>query len=199
MYLFELFRLQDVASQHVSMALRNNDRFQVTKPLPDVGGQLRKCYYLVKDVQEPKVQKILSWTDFGPFKSLDDKTLQSLAKSLVSLEVNICWFVHHIMLTFLLSQSFSIHSLRAKSSWLLLKVEYYQSQDFTRYPILSFLWCLISFCRKVLSETSSTTPNLNNLSWENILNPTIKQCNSMTSEASVGKYWRLWNISTAKD
>ena len=115
-YLFELFRLQDVASQHVSMALRNNDRFQVTKPLPDVGGQLRKCYYLVKDVQEPKVQKILSWTDFGPFKSLDDKTLQSLAKSLVSLEVNICWFVHHIMSTFLLSQSFSIHSLRVKSS-----------------------------------------------------------------------------------
>ena len=69
------------------MALRNNDRYQVTKTLAGIGGQLRNCYYLVKDGQQPKIQKILNWTDFGPNKFLEDKTLQSLAKSFSTLEV----------------------------------------------------------------------------------------------------------------
>ena len=66
----------EIATQHVSMALRNNERYQIIKPLAGIGGQLRNCFYLVKDNQQPKTQKILNWSDFGPNKFLEDKTLQ---------------------------------------------------------------------------------------------------------------------------
>ena len=84
------------------MALRNNSRFEVGKLCHGVGYQIRFCnqtkcnnditllrstVFLVKDTQEPKVQKIITWSDFGPYKSLDDKALQSIAKSVSSLEV----------------------------------------------------------------------------------------------------------------
>lgn len=77
---------QEMAKQHVSMALRNNPRFEIIKPLPNIGSQIRCSYFLVKDSQEPKIQKMLSWSDFGPFKSLEDKNLQSIAKSLSAIE-----------------------------------------------------------------------------------------------------------------
>ena len=44
---------------------------------------------MVKDSQEPKIQKILLWTDFGPLRFLDDKSTQSLLKSLSQIEVKI--------------------------------------------------------------------------------------------------------------
>ena len=69
------------------MALRNNPRFEIIKPLPNIGSQIRCSYFLVKDSQEPKIQKMLCWSDFGPFKSLEDKNLQSVAKSLGTIEV----------------------------------------------------------------------------------------------------------------
>ena len=52
----------------------------------------RSSIFLVKDTQEHKVQKILTWSDFGPYKSLDDKALQSIAKSISSLEVGSIFF-----------------------------------------------------------------------------------------------------------
>ena len=74
------------------MALRNNPRFEIIKPLPNIGSQIRCSYFLVKDSQEPKIQKMLCWSDFGPFKSLEDKNLQSVAKSLGTIEVDLLLF-----------------------------------------------------------------------------------------------------------
>ena len=53
----------------------------------------RSSIFLVKDTQEHKVQKILTWSDFGPYKSLDEKALQSIAKSISSLEVGSIFFL----------------------------------------------------------------------------------------------------------
>ena len=106
-----------MAVQHVAMALRNNTRFEVScdwltsdpiltsdwsvdpllicdwlkvsKPLPNIGCQLRSTFFLIKDAQEPKIQKLLMWTDFGPFKCLEDKNLQSIVKSLSAIEARI--------------------------------------------------------------------------------------------------------------
>ena len=101
----------------MAMALRNNTRFEVScdwltsdpiltsywsldpllicdwlkvsKPLPNIGSQLRSTFFLIKDAQEPKIQKLLLWTDFGPFKCLEDKNLQSIVKSLSAIEARI--------------------------------------------------------------------------------------------------------------
>ena len=86
-----------MAVQHVSMALRNDQRFEIVKILPNIGYQLRTTYFMVKDKQEPKVQKILLWSDFGPYKTLDDKTIGSLVKSFSSIQVNL--IKKYLMLT----------------------------------------------------------------------------------------------------
>ena len=78
----------ELALQHVSLVLRSNQQYEIQKHLPDIGSQIRNCYYLVRDSQEAKVQKILLWSDFGPLRSLEDKSLQSLLKSLSQIEVN---------------------------------------------------------------------------------------------------------------
>lgn len=72
---------QEMALQHVSMIFRSNPRFEIQKPLPEIGSRIRSLYFLVKDKEDPKTQKLLNWTDFGPYKAIDDRTLQSLAKS----------------------------------------------------------------------------------------------------------------------
>ena len=79
----------EMALQHVSMIFRSNPRFEIQKPLPEIGSRIRSLYFLVKDKEDPKTQKILNWTDFGPYKSMDDRTLQSLAKSFSQIEVRI--------------------------------------------------------------------------------------------------------------
>ena len=43
----------------------------------------------MKDLKDPKVQKILLWNDFGPLRYLEDKSMQSLLKSVSQIEVNI--------------------------------------------------------------------------------------------------------------
>ena len=39
------------------------------------------------DQEEPKVQKLLNWTDFGPFRCLEEKAIASAVKSLAQIEV----------------------------------------------------------------------------------------------------------------
>ena len=78
----------ELALQHVSLVLRSNQQYEIQKHLPDIGSQIRNCYYLVRDSQEAKVQKILQWSDFGPLRSLEDKSIQSLLKSISQIEVN---------------------------------------------------------------------------------------------------------------
>ena len=73
----------------MSLVLRSNQQYELQKPLPDIGSQIKSCYYLVKDSQDPKAQKILLWTDFGPLRYLEDKSIQSLLKSVSQIEVNI--------------------------------------------------------------------------------------------------------------
>ena len=79
----------ELSLQHVSLVLRNNQQYELQKLLPDIGSQIKNCYYLIKHCQEPRVQKILLWTDFGPMRFLDDKSTQSLLKSISQIEVNI--------------------------------------------------------------------------------------------------------------
>ena len=79
----------ELALQHVSLVLRSNQQYEIQRYLPDVGSQIRSCYYLVRDSQEAKVQKILLWSDFGPLRSLEDKSIQSLLKSISQIEVKI--------------------------------------------------------------------------------------------------------------
>ena len=78
----------ELALQHVSLVLRSNQQYEIQKHLPDIGSQIRNCYYLVRDSQEAKVQKILLWSDFGPLRSLEDKSIQSLLKSISQIEVD---------------------------------------------------------------------------------------------------------------
>lgn len=84
----QLIFFSELALQHISLVLRSNQQYEIQKHLPDIGSQIRNCYYLVRDSQEAKVQKILLWSDFGPLRSLEDKSIQSLLKSISQIEVN---------------------------------------------------------------------------------------------------------------
>ena len=50
---------------------------------------LRQITNKQPDLNLPKVDKLLTWTDFGPDKYLDDKGLSSMAKSLGNLQVRV--------------------------------------------------------------------------------------------------------------
>ena len=76
-----------MALQHVSLVLRSQQQYELQRHLPEIGSQIKNSYYLVKDSQEPKVQKILLWSDFGSLRYLEDKALQSLLKSMSQIEV----------------------------------------------------------------------------------------------------------------
>ena len=84
----EMIFCSELALQHVSLVLRSNQQYEIQKHLPDIGSQIRNCYYLVRDSQQAKVQKILLWSDFGPLRSLEDKSIQSLLKSVSQIEVS---------------------------------------------------------------------------------------------------------------
>ena len=56
---------------------------------------LSLCSKQVIDREDPKTERWLSWNDFGPDKTLDTKTLQSVAKSLQNLEV--IWILCHYL------------------------------------------------------------------------------------------------------
>ena len=85
----EIIFCSELALQHVSLVLRSNQQYEIQKHLPDIGSQIRNCYYLVRDSQQAKVQKILLWSDFGPLRSLEDKSIQSLLKSISQIEVKV--------------------------------------------------------------------------------------------------------------
>ena len=77
--------------QSVHLNLRNRANFEVGNLIPDVGWRLKKDYFRVKCRSDPKTDRILTWTDFGPDSTssdvLEPKTFQSLAKSLQQMEV----------------------------------------------------------------------------------------------------------------
>ena len=76
----------ELAVQHVSMLLRSSPRYEIVKPLPEVGTRVRAGWFSVRDSQAPKLQKVLSWTEFGPARVMEDRALQSLAKSLMQID-----------------------------------------------------------------------------------------------------------------
>ncbi|KAG7211368.1 hypothetical protein KM043_010658 [Ampulex compressa] len=80
--------LHEIALQQVSLALRSDANFEVSKAVPDMGWRLRKHYYTVKNRQNPKQELLLAWVEFGPDKHLQDKDIQGVFKSLGSLRHN---------------------------------------------------------------------------------------------------------------
>ncbi|OAD59656.1 PX domain-containing protein kinase-like protein [Eufriesea mexicana] len=80
--------LHEIALQQVSLALRSDANFEVSKAIPDMGWRLRKHYYTVKNRQNPKQELLLAWVEFGPDKHLQDKDMQGVFKSLGTLKHN---------------------------------------------------------------------------------------------------------------
>lgn len=76
---------QELALQHVSMALRSEVNYEIVKPVPEVGWRLRKHYFQVKSRNSPK-EYFLSWVEHGPDKYLDDRELQAAFKSIGSIQ-----------------------------------------------------------------------------------------------------------------
>lgn len=77
--------LQELALQHVSMALRSEVNYELIKPISEMGWRLRKHYFLVKSKMNPRAEMVLQWVEYGPDKYLDDKDLSTVLKCLVNL------------------------------------------------------------------------------------------------------------------
>ncbi|KAJ9595648.1 hypothetical protein L9F63_013163, partial [Diploptera punctata] len=77
---------QELALQHVSMALRSEVNYEVVKPVPEIGWRIRKHYFLVKCRNSPKEEMLLSWVEHGPDKYLEDRDLQAVFKSISNLQ-----------------------------------------------------------------------------------------------------------------
>ncbi|XP_044738700.1 PX domain-containing protein kinase-like protein [Chrysoperla carnea] len=77
---------QEVALQHVSLALRGEVGWEVMGPLGDIGWRLRKHYFQVRNRSNPKDELLASWVEYGPDKYLDEKDLQLVFKSLLQLK-----------------------------------------------------------------------------------------------------------------
>lgn len=69
------------------MALRSEVKYEILKPVPEIGWRLRKHYFLVKSRSTPKDEMVLSWVEHGPDKYLEDKDLSSVFKSISNLQV----------------------------------------------------------------------------------------------------------------
>ncbi|KAL1129705.1 hypothetical protein AAG570_012649 [Ranatra chinensis] len=80
---------QGLGLSQICIALRGELNIEVIKHL-DVGWRLRKQHFLVHMKTEVKRELILSWVPFGPDKNLEEKQIQSVLKSLCTLQhVNI--------------------------------------------------------------------------------------------------------------
>ncbi|KAK6624436.1 hypothetical protein RUM44_011295 [Polyplax serrata] len=77
--------LEELALQHVSMALRSEVQYELVNPIAELGWRLRKHYFFIKSKLMPKTELLLQWVEFGPDKSIDDKELQSVLQCLVNL------------------------------------------------------------------------------------------------------------------
>eukprot|EP00058_Branchiostoma_floridae_P008986 XP_002594474.1 hypothetical protein BRAFLDRAFT_87663 [Branchiostoma floridae] len=82
----ESMNTQEAALQHVSMFFRSEPHWEVIEPLRDVGWRFRKSYFLIKPKDQPKEKLVLSWTDFGPDKTIDDKDLVPIMKLLPTIQ-----------------------------------------------------------------------------------------------------------------
>ncbi|XP_078677609.1 PX domain-containing protein kinase-like protein isoform X2 [Branchiostoma floridae x Branchiostoma belcheri] len=82
----ESMNTQEAALQHVSMFFRSEPHWEVIEPLRDVGWRFRKSYFLIKPKDQPKEKLVLSWTDFGPDKTIDDKDLVPILKLLPTIQ-----------------------------------------------------------------------------------------------------------------
>lgn len=70
----------------MSLALRGEVGWEVIGPLPEIGWRLRKHYYNVRCKSNAREEFLASWTDYGPDKHLDDKSMQSVFKSLAQMQ-----------------------------------------------------------------------------------------------------------------
>ncbi|XP_022193241.2 PX domain-containing protein kinase-like protein [Nilaparvata lugens] len=77
---------QEIALQHVSLALRGDVEFEVLKPIPDMGWRIRKHFFQAKKRSNPKEEFVLSWTEYGPDKYIDDKEMQAVFKVLTAIK-----------------------------------------------------------------------------------------------------------------
>ncbi|CAH1266139.1 PXK [Branchiostoma lanceolatum] len=82
----ESMNTQEAALQHVSMFFRSEPHWEVLEPLRDIGWRFRKSYFLIKPKDQPKEKLVLSWCDFGPDKTIDDKDLVPIMKLLPTIQ-----------------------------------------------------------------------------------------------------------------
>ena len=69
------------------MAVRALRNIQVVKPLSEIGWRSSRQYFALKDSNDPKTEKVLTWTHAGPDFCLNFKSLRGLQKSLAQLQV----------------------------------------------------------------------------------------------------------------
>lgn len=78
--------LSEVALQHVSMLFRSEPYWDVIEPLKDIGWRIRKCFFMVRPKDQPKVKQVLAWSAFGADKVLDNRDLVPILKIMPSLQ-----------------------------------------------------------------------------------------------------------------
>ncbi|VEN48946.1 unnamed protein product [Callosobruchus maculatus] len=76
----------EVALQHVSLALRGEQGWEVVGPIPDIGWRLRKHYFQLRCKSMPKEEILGAWTDYGPDRYLDDRDMGATFKSIGQLQ-----------------------------------------------------------------------------------------------------------------
>ncbi|CAH1959468.1 unnamed protein product [Acanthoscelides obtectus] len=79
-------QFSEVALQHVSLALRGEQGWEVVGPVPDIGWRLRKHYFQLRCKSMPKEEILGAWTDFGPDRYLDDRDMGASLKSIGQLQ-----------------------------------------------------------------------------------------------------------------
>ncbi|XP_074644463.1 PX domain-containing protein kinase-like protein isoform X2 [Tubulanus polymorphus] len=77
---------QETALQHVAMIFRSEPTWEVVEPLTDIGWRLRKTYFLVKQIDCPKAQHVLSWCDYGPDAFIPEKEMSQIMKILPTIQ-----------------------------------------------------------------------------------------------------------------
>uniref|UniRef100_T1J845 PX domain-containing protein n=1 Tax=Strigamia maritima TaxID=126957 RepID=T1J845_STRMM len=76
---------QELSLQYVSMLIRSEPEWEVVEPMPKIGWRIKKQYFLVQNVSSIKQKFLLSWSDSGPDRTLDDKSMQGVLKALTHL------------------------------------------------------------------------------------------------------------------
>jgi PX domain-containing protein kinase-like protein len=76
------------------MALRSDPRFEMVKPIDEMGWRLRKHYFMVRHSGGDKGDNlILSWEPHGPDQHLDPRQLNKIVSVISNLEVTLEYFL----------------------------------------------------------------------------------------------------------